>query len=309
MAEDKKGFLLYADYIDTFEHLTMEQRGEVIWWIFQYVNDDDPEPLNGLLMAVIANIRAQLKRDLKKYEDKIGKRSEAGMKSAGKRSFEKFLKDKEEDGKNDLTIDDHLNEKGRAYKYMIESRGTSDFYHYQYAIEWHEQEITRLSKVQQNPTSVESVPTNPTVTVNDSVTVNVTDTVKDNVKDIILMCGISDESGLSENEKVAYGFWSLFKSNLQETGISNTKHLDNAKLDKWTNVIRLMVETDKRTLEELRTVWHFLKENQFWKKNIQSVNKLRDQFEKLFMASKENKSNLGVGVDEDYLQELKDRLS
>jgi hypothetical protein len=78
MAEGKKSFILYADVIDTFEHLTNEQRGEVIWWILQYVNDRKPEPLNGLLMAVIANIRAQLKRDLDKYRIKLEQSSESG---------------------------------------------------------------------------------------------------------------------------------------------------------------------------------------------------------------------------------------
>jgi len=78
MAEGKKSFNLYADIIDTFEHLTNEQRGEVIWWILQYVNDRKPEPLNGLLMAVIANIQAQLKRDLDKYRIKLEQSSESG---------------------------------------------------------------------------------------------------------------------------------------------------------------------------------------------------------------------------------------
>lgn len=78
MAEGKKSFILYADIIDTFEHLTNEQRGEVIWWILQYVNDRNPEPLNGLLMAVISTIRSQLKRDLNKYKVKLEQSSESG---------------------------------------------------------------------------------------------------------------------------------------------------------------------------------------------------------------------------------------
>jgi hypothetical protein len=78
MAEDKKGFILYADLIASFEYLSNEQRGEVIWWVLQYVNDKHPEPLEGSLMAVIATIRAQLKRDLEKYEKKTGKNSESG---------------------------------------------------------------------------------------------------------------------------------------------------------------------------------------------------------------------------------------
>ena len=82
MAKDKKSFILYCDLIHTFEHLSNEQRGEVIYWIMQYVNDLNPEPLNGLLQAVIEPIKRQLKRDLKVYENKIEKRRQAGKKGA-----------------------------------------------------------------------------------------------------------------------------------------------------------------------------------------------------------------------------------
>ena len=78
MAEGKKSFILYTDIIDAFEHLTNEQRGVVFWWILQYVNDRNPEPLNGLLMAVISTIRSQLKRDLNKYKVKLEQSSESG---------------------------------------------------------------------------------------------------------------------------------------------------------------------------------------------------------------------------------------
>lgn len=68
MAKDKKGFILYCDLIHTFEHLTNEQVGEVTMWILKYTNDLNPEPLNGLLQAVVEPIKQQLKRDLKKFE-------------------------------------------------------------------------------------------------------------------------------------------------------------------------------------------------------------------------------------------------
>lgn len=70
MAENKKSFVLYSDLIKTFEYLTDEQRGQVIWWVLQYVNDLNPEPLPGLLAAVTEPIKQQLKRDLYKYEQR-----------------------------------------------------------------------------------------------------------------------------------------------------------------------------------------------------------------------------------------------
>jgi len=69
MAENKKSFLLYCDLIHTFKHLSKEQRGELIMWVLEYVNDLNPKPLNGLLQAVAEPIKQQLKRDLEKYEN------------------------------------------------------------------------------------------------------------------------------------------------------------------------------------------------------------------------------------------------
>jgi len=48
--------------------LSFEDRGKIITWILEYVNDENPKPLNGLLAAVCEPIKQQLKRDLKKYE-------------------------------------------------------------------------------------------------------------------------------------------------------------------------------------------------------------------------------------------------
>lgn len=78
MAEEKKGFILYADLINTFNHLSNEDSGKVFKWILDYVNDKNPEPLEGLLAAVCEPIKQQLKRDLTKYESKKGVRSESG---------------------------------------------------------------------------------------------------------------------------------------------------------------------------------------------------------------------------------------
>ena len=82
MAKGKKSFILYCDIIHTFDYLTDEQKGKVFDWILRYVNDLKPEPLDGLLQAVIEPIKRQLKRDLKEYENKIEKRKEAGKKGA-----------------------------------------------------------------------------------------------------------------------------------------------------------------------------------------------------------------------------------
>lgn len=80
MANGKKSFLLYCDLIHTFQHLTKEQRSDIIMWILEYVNDKDPEPLPGLLQAVVEPIKQQLKRDLKKYETRAERARANGQK-------------------------------------------------------------------------------------------------------------------------------------------------------------------------------------------------------------------------------------
>ena len=82
MAADKKGFILYCDLIHTFSYLTNEQKGQCIWWVLEYVNDKEPEPLEGLLQAVVEPIKHQLKRDLSKWERSLEAKSRAGKASA-----------------------------------------------------------------------------------------------------------------------------------------------------------------------------------------------------------------------------------
>lgn len=105
----------------------------------------------------------------------------------------------------------------------------------------------------------------------------------------ILLCSLSNESQLSESEKITFAFWKLFKSNMLESGISKTTNLDKAKLDEWERHVRLTIELDGRTKQEFEQVWHFLKNSDFWKKNIQSTKKLREQFERLYIDAQQNR--------------------
>ena len=74
MAEGKTSFLLYADYIHTFELLTDEQAGRLIKHIFDYVNDKNPESDDLIIKLAFGPIKRQLKRDLKEWhEEKISR--------------------------------------------------------------------------------------------------------------------------------------------------------------------------------------------------------------------------------------------
>lgn len=79
MAEDKKSFILYADYITTIEELTDAEAGKLVKHLFRYVNDLHPEPPEDRIVKLTFEpIKQQLKRDLKDWREKKARRSEAG---------------------------------------------------------------------------------------------------------------------------------------------------------------------------------------------------------------------------------------
>lgn len=82
MAENKKSFLLYADFLTLFEELTDEEAGKLVKHVFRYVNDLEPEAPDRLTKIAFEPIKQQLKRDLGKWDIIRGKRSEAGKASA-----------------------------------------------------------------------------------------------------------------------------------------------------------------------------------------------------------------------------------
>jgi len=85
MAENKKSFVVYSDWRDTFKELTDEDAGKLIKHIFSYVNDENPETDNSLIRAVFAQIKSTLKRDLEKWDTQLQQRKEAGLRSAESR--------------------------------------------------------------------------------------------------------------------------------------------------------------------------------------------------------------------------------
>lgn len=98
----------------------------------------------------------------------------------------------------------------------------------------------------------------------------------------ILLCSISDESELNTLEdQISFAFWKLFKKHKADMGINSTVNLDKAKLKDWSNHVDKTIRLDKRTHEEFKEVWKFLNTNEWWKGKVQSMDKLRKQFEQL----------------------------
>ena len=62
----------------------------------------------------------------------------------------------------------------------------------------------------------------------------------------------------------------------------------------WANDIRLLVEVDKRELGIVKRVIDWCQKNEFWKTNIRSSNKLRRQFEKLYLQMSQEQQSKTV---------------
>jgi len=95
MAENKKSIIVYADWIDKFEELNDDEAGRLIKHFFRYVNDLNPEYPDRTTKLMFIDIKATLKRDLTKWEEKAPLRSEkarvAGLASAKARELKKQL--------------------------------------------------------------------------------------------------------------------------------------------------------------------------------------------------------------------------
>jgi len=89
MAENKKGFILYADLLKVVEQLPDDIAGKLFKIILTYVNDLEVQIDDLLLKIAFEPIKLQLKRDLKKFEVKRQQYSDAGKASAEARRLKK----------------------------------------------------------------------------------------------------------------------------------------------------------------------------------------------------------------------------
>lgn len=92
---------------------------------------------------------------------------------------------------------------------------------------------------------------------------------------------------LKEYYELANHFWGLFYKNLTSIG-GRVYNLENAKFGKWVTPIRLMIENDKVSVDELRAVYKFLDGHDFWVDKVQSTKKLRGKFQTIHSQMKQN---------------------
>ena len=85
MATGKKSFVFYCNWRNTFVELPKDKGYDLLMHILAYVNDENPQTDDILIRAVFANIKDQLKADLKRWEVQHNQRIEAGKASAKSR--------------------------------------------------------------------------------------------------------------------------------------------------------------------------------------------------------------------------------
>lgn len=104
--------------------------------------------------------------------------------------------------------------------------------------------------------------------------------IKEYKKEYLSEILISDFPELNKTYlDISIAFQELFKNNLKEAGASTSK-IEKAK-GNWIDSIRMIIEIDKYSIEDLQQAYKFLQTNNFWKKNILSASKLREKMDKI----------------------------
>src|SRR6185436_13582660 len=109
MAENKKSVLLYCDIIHSVEELDDADAGLLFKHYLRYINDQNPEPPSKLIKIVFEPIKQNLKRDLKKWDETVQKRSIAG-KAGAEAKWQKVASDgKRTEGMAKMAVTDTVN--------------------------------------------------------------------------------------------------------------------------------------------------------------------------------------------------------
>lgn len=87
----------------------------------------------------------------------------------------------------------------------------------------------------------------------------------------------------------------LAKLLLKEIRKNNPNHKE-PNLNSWANTIRLMMERDNRSFDDIKKVILFCQNDSFWYKNILSAGKLRKQFDRLYLQMKDSRGVNDAGI-------------
>jgi len=107
MAEGKKTFIFYSDWINMVSEMPDKEAGMLLKHILEYVNDKCPEADNLLVKMAFGHMKPLIKSDLKKWDAIREKRKEAGAKG-GKRT-QANAKQNQANAKQVQPVNDNVN--------------------------------------------------------------------------------------------------------------------------------------------------------------------------------------------------------
>jgi hypothetical protein len=250
MAKDKKSFLIYSNWAQTFENLTDDEAGRLIKHVFKYVNDENPIAPDRITELIFEPLKAVLKCDLIKYEKVKEDKSISGRIGNLKR------------WNNDLFL-------------LVESNKITLT---------DAEDIAKNRKVSVSDKNIANA-----IKTSQKIAVNVNDNdINKKILSEIEISDVPVDLQLYFN--IAKNFQNLFIKNLTEKNaptINQAKatfknYVDPIRLAITNNECTI---NDLRDVWEYLDS----PQNEFWKNNILSTATLRKQIVKLIMSARENK--------------------
>lgn len=110
MAEGKRTFVFYSDWINMVRELDDEDAGGLLKHILAYVNDENPSTDNKIVKVVFAHMKPILKADLQKWEGIREIRQKLGRKGGKAKAKQKLAKAKQLEAVNvnvSTNVDDY----------------------------------------------------------------------------------------------------------------------------------------------------------------------------------------------------------
>lgn len=164
-------------------------------------------------------------------------------------------------------------------------------------IEGQKSDAVSLTKINENENSKKSVG----VYYNNIINIDIDSNLKERKKEKILKKKERKKVPLSKNSpelfenendakyyEIAVAFRDLIRANIQELG-GTTRHVDAATWS-WVDEVRLMVEADGLTIDQLRAIYRLLQSDNFWRSTILSITNLRKHANRLILKSTEHET-------------------
>lgn len=107
MAQGKKTFIFYSDWINMVREMPDKDAGELLKHILSYVNDENPTTENLFVKMAFGHMKPLIKSDLKKWETIREKRKKAGAK--GGKQTQANAKQIEANAKQVQAVNDNVN--------------------------------------------------------------------------------------------------------------------------------------------------------------------------------------------------------